>query len=122
MKKNVIAFLLAVIMASGSIGTVPALAAETTAQEAVAVEKEKEDLLKAMKKRLRRIQRNQQGTLGHPKNQHQLRDLEQPMKQYQLSTPRQLKKPKKPRTQQMKKTLLLLLIHLQRSHRLKNLM
>ena len=32
MKKNVIALLLAVVMASGSIGAVPVMAAETTAQ------------------------------------------------------------------------------------------
>ena len=40
MKKNVIALLLAVVMVSGNVGTVPALAAEATTQEAVAVEEE----------------------------------------------------------------------------------
>ena len=40
MKKNVIALLLAVIMVSGSVGAVPAFATETTAEEAIAVEKE----------------------------------------------------------------------------------
>ena len=43
MKKNVIAMLLAVVMASGSIGTVPVMAAETTAQESVAVEEAAEE-------------------------------------------------------------------------------
>ena len=38
MKKNVIAMLLAVVMASGSIGTVPVMAAETNGQESMAVE------------------------------------------------------------------------------------
>ena len=33
MKKNVIALLLSVVLAAGSIGTVPAWAAETTVQE-----------------------------------------------------------------------------------------
>ena len=33
MKKNVIALLLSVVLAAGSIGTVPALAAETAVQE-----------------------------------------------------------------------------------------
>ena len=40
MKKNVIAIVLAVVMAAGSVGTVPALAAETTAQESVPEEEE----------------------------------------------------------------------------------
>ena len=40
MKKNVIALLLAVVMVSGNVSTVPALAAEATTQEAVAVEEE----------------------------------------------------------------------------------
>lgn len=43
MKKNVIALLLAVVMASGSVGAVPVLATETTAEEAVAVEEESVD-------------------------------------------------------------------------------
>ena len=43
MKKNVIALLLAVVMASGSLGTVPALAAEPTAQEAVPFDEEASD-------------------------------------------------------------------------------
>ena len=38
MKKNVIAVLLSVVLAAGSIGTIPVLAAETTAEEAVVVE------------------------------------------------------------------------------------
>ena len=41
MKKNVIALLLAAIMASSSIGAVPALAAETTAEEAVELRKKR---------------------------------------------------------------------------------
>ena len=40
MKKNVIALLLSVVLAAGSIGTAPVFAAETTAEEAVAVEEE----------------------------------------------------------------------------------
>ncbi|WP_405375950.1 leucine-rich repeat protein, partial [Pseudobutyrivibrio sp.] len=43
MKKNLIAFLLAVVMASSSIGSVPAVAAETAAPEAVAVEEDVAD-------------------------------------------------------------------------------
>ena len=42
MKKNVIALLLAVVMASGSIGTAPVMAAETTTQEAEQVQDEAE--------------------------------------------------------------------------------
>ena len=42
MKKNVIAVLLSVVLAAGSIGTVPVLAAETNAQESVSVREEKE--------------------------------------------------------------------------------
>ena len=41
MKKNVIAVLLSVVLAAGSIGTVPVLAAETNAQESVSVREEK---------------------------------------------------------------------------------
>ena len=37
MKKNVIAVLLSVVLAAGSIGTAPVLAAETNAQESVSV-------------------------------------------------------------------------------------
>ena len=40
MKKNVIAALLSVVLAAGSIGTTPVFAAETTSEEAVAVEEE----------------------------------------------------------------------------------
>ena len=40
MKKNMIAFLLSIVMTAGSIGGTPVLAAETTAEEAVAVEEE----------------------------------------------------------------------------------
>ena len=40
MKKNVIALLLAVVLVSGNIGSVPALAAETTAEDTAAVEEE----------------------------------------------------------------------------------
>ena len=38
MKKNMIALLLSIVMTVGSIGATPVLAAETTAEEAVAVE------------------------------------------------------------------------------------
>ena len=41
MKKNVIALLMAIVMASGSIGSVPAFAAETPAEETVEIEEEK---------------------------------------------------------------------------------
>ena len=44
MKKNVVALLLAVVMASSSLGTVPALAAETTAQEAVPADEAAEEV------------------------------------------------------------------------------
>ena len=37
MKKNVIAVLLSIVLAAGSIGTAPVLAAETNAQESVSV-------------------------------------------------------------------------------------
>ena len=40
MKKNVIALLLSLVLAAGSIGATPVFAAETTAEEAVAVEEE----------------------------------------------------------------------------------
>ena len=43
MKKNVIALMLAVVIASGSIGTVPALASETVEQEAVEAEEQTEE-------------------------------------------------------------------------------
>ena len=44
MKKNVVALLLAVVMASSSLGTVPALAAETTAQEAMPADEAAEEV------------------------------------------------------------------------------
>jgi hypothetical protein len=40
MRKNVIALLLAIVMVSGSVGSAPSLAAETTVQESVDVEEE----------------------------------------------------------------------------------
>ena len=40
MKKNVIAVLLSVVLATGSIGTAPVLAAEVTAEEAVSLQQE----------------------------------------------------------------------------------
>lgn len=43
MKKNLIALLLAVVMAAGSIGFVPVMAAETTAQEAELVQEETDE-------------------------------------------------------------------------------
>ena len=44
MKKKVIAMLLAVVMESGSIGTIPVMAAETTEQESVAAEETTEEV------------------------------------------------------------------------------
>ena len=40
MKKKVIAFLLALVLASGSVGTVPVMAEETTVQESEQVPEE----------------------------------------------------------------------------------
>ena len=44
MKMNMIALLLSIVMAVGSISGTPVFAAETTAEEAVAVEEETEDV------------------------------------------------------------------------------
>lgn len=45
MKKNAIALLLSIVLAAGSIGTALVFAAETTAEEAVAVEEEVSEII-----------------------------------------------------------------------------